>query len=579
MERFYSSEKNTQYLISLLKQHKIKKIIVSPGAQNICFVGSVQNDDFFDIYSAPDERSAAYMACGMAESSGEPVVLSCTGATASRNYLPALTEAYYRKLPVLAVTSTKHKAFVGQNVPQVIDRSVSQNDVVKKSVYIQTIENNDDAWGAIVAINSVILELSRHGGGPAHIDLETNHSADYSIKDLPKIRKISRFNYNERFPDITRYCKIAVFIGAHGIISKELQSRIENFCVANNAVVLCDHTSNYHGKYKIMPALISSQDNYRSKCLDIDLLIDIGNISGAYYHFYPKEVWRINPDGEIRDSFRKLTCIFEMEEIDFFEKYSSNSKMDFKEQYYNEWKLEIDSLYNRIPELPLSNLWIAKELSNQLPENSSLHLAILNSLRSWNYYNISETIDCFSNTGGFGIDGPISTTLGSALGKPNKLHFLIVGDLAFFYDMNALGNRHFSANIRILLINNGIGTEFKNYNHKAALFGDQADLYMAAGGHYGNKSRNLVKHFVEDLGFEYFSAETKEEFSSVASHFVKRNNNMPIVFEVFTDSETESEAYKMIRNVKTSVSGSSKKMIKKFLGDDTTKRIKKFLRK
>lgn len=69
------------------------------------FIGSIQNDSWFEIYSSVDERSAAYLACGLAAETGEPVVISCTGATASRNYMPGLTEAYYRKLPVLAITS------------------------------------------------------------------------------------------------------------------------------------------------------------------------------------------------------------------------------------------------------------------------------------------------------------------------------------------------------------------------------------------------------------------------------------------------------------------------------------------
>ena len=105
--KYYTSEKHTQILIALLKAHNIRKIVASPGTTNICFVGSLQSDPYFEIYSSVDERSAAYIACGLARESGEPVVLSCTGATASRNYAPGLTEAYYSNVPVLAVTSTQ----------------------------------------------------------------------------------------------------------------------------------------------------------------------------------------------------------------------------------------------------------------------------------------------------------------------------------------------------------------------------------------------------------------------------------------------------------------------------------------
>ena len=95
-QMFYTVERSQQIVISLLKQYGIRKIITSPGATNITFVASVQHDSWFELYSSVDERSAAYMACGMAAESGEPVVLTCTGATASRNYVPGLTEAYYR---------------------------------------------------------------------------------------------------------------------------------------------------------------------------------------------------------------------------------------------------------------------------------------------------------------------------------------------------------------------------------------------------------------------------------------------------------------------------------------------------
>ena len=141
MEQYYTDERNVQILISLLKEHGIKRVVASPGSTNVTFVGSIQQDPFFEIYSCVDERSAAYMACGMAAESCEPVALSCTGATASRNYYPALTEAYYRKLPILAITSTQEEANIGHLIPQVLDRSAQPHDIVKMSVHLQTVKD------------------------------------------------------------------------------------------------------------------------------------------------------------------------------------------------------------------------------------------------------------------------------------------------------------------------------------------------------------------------------------------------------------------------------------------------------
>ena len=100
----FTDDKATLILLSLLKQHGIKRVVASPGTTNIALVAGMQQDEWFEVYSSVDERSAAYIACGLASESGEPVVITCTGATASRNYYPGLTEAHYRKLPILAIT-------------------------------------------------------------------------------------------------------------------------------------------------------------------------------------------------------------------------------------------------------------------------------------------------------------------------------------------------------------------------------------------------------------------------------------------------------------------------------------------
>ena len=158
MANYYTNEKNAQIVISLLKQHGIKKVVASPGTTNMAFVASIQQDSFFEIYSSVDERSAAYIACGLSAESGEPVVLSCTGATASRNYLPGLTEAYYRKLPILSITSTQVISKVGHHMAQIIDRSSLPNDVVNYSVLMPLVKDEDDLWDCEIKANKALLE-------------------------------------------------------------------------------------------------------------------------------------------------------------------------------------------------------------------------------------------------------------------------------------------------------------------------------------------------------------------------------------------------------------------------------------
>lgn len=201
---FYTSERSIQILISLLKQHGIKKVVASPGTTNITLVASLQQDDWFEMYSSVDERSAAYIACGMAAESGEPVVLSCTGATASRNYIPGLTEAYYRKLPVLAVTSTQDISRIGHHIAQVIDRRIIQNDIALLSEHISVTDDITAEWSNTIKINRALLELRHRGGGPVHINLTTTYSLDYSVKKLPQARLIRRIMPQDIFPELPK---------------------------------------------------------------------------------------------------------------------------------------------------------------------------------------------------------------------------------------------------------------------------------------------------------------------------------------------------------------------------------------
>ena len=170
-----------------MKANGIRKIIASPGATNFTFVGSVQNDPFFEVYSAVDERSAAYMACGMAAESGEAVALSCTGATASRNYYPGLTEAFYRKLPVLAITSHQGTDRIGQLIPQNIDRRILPNDIARLSVELPVVKDCRDEDYVVMEVNKAMLELRRNGGGPVHINLITTYSRDFWVKELAQV--------------------------------------------------------------------------------------------------------------------------------------------------------------------------------------------------------------------------------------------------------------------------------------------------------------------------------------------------------------------------------------------------------
>ena len=548
MENHYTNARNVQIVIALMKAHGVKKVVASPGATDMAIVASLQQDPYFEMYSSIDERSAAYMACGMAAESGEPVAITCTGATSPRNYMPGLTEAYYRQLPILAITCSRSNANIGHYVDQVTDRTQLPSDVVMESVQAQSIHCPEDEWDVMVKVNKAMIGLTRNGGGPTHINLVTASSSNFAVKEIAPVRKISLYLKEDKFPEVPQG-KVGIFVGAHEKWSDELTAAVDKFCEVYNAMVICDPTSNYKGKYRILMPLLCEQAKEEVGGEQLDLMIQIGFVSSLLFK-KAKVMWRVAKDGVVRDTFRKTNSIFQMSELDFFTK-TVEGKDKRENTVYPEYKERYESLLHSLPELPFSNIWVAQQLSGQLPENSVLHLGIRNSLRSWGYFDIPNSVLSYCNTGGFGIDGGISSLIGASMVNQKSLFFGVFGDLLFFYDMNSLGNRDIKPNLRIIVINNGLGQEFKNVSFPGSLLlGEEIDKFTAAKGHFACQSKTLVKDYAENLGFEYLTASNKEEFANVYKRFIsKEPAERPMLFEIFTNTKDETSAHNLTTSI------------------------------
>lgn len=559
MASFYTNERNHQILIALLKEHNIRTIVASPGTANSVFVGSIQHDPFFTLYSAVDERSAAYMACGIAAESGEPVVISCTGATAARNYMPGMTEAYYSKLPILCITSSQPNCRIGHLQPQVTDRTAPPPDVANVSLTLSTVCTPEEEWECEISANKAILALKRNGGGPVHINLITAYrfsdTTSLTRQNLPPVRKIDRITAFDPFPALPKG-RIGIYVGSHKKWDIRLTRSVEQFCESNNAVVFCDHTSNYNGKYKVLFPLAINQSPLISKgmpAFNVELLIHIGEVSGeenAPSMIKGRRTWRVSEDGEIRDWFRNLSYVFQMPEHHFFAQYvkeEGERNTEFWQECDNRCR-ELEQQVLNSEKLPLSNVWLAQQVAPCIPQDSYVVLSILNTLRTWNYARFRENVEVFCPVGGFGIDGVPSLLIGAAISHPERLHFGIIGDLAFFYDMNSLGNRHVTNNLRIILVNNGCGVEFKKtYAMAYRLLGEDVNPYVAAAGHFGNKSPHLVKDYAKNLGFCYLSANSKEELISSLQEFTQSPHDRgPMLLEVFIKDSDERNALDVI---------------------------------
>lgn len=561
---YYSNEKNIQILISLLKQNGIRRVIASAGTTHLTFLGSLQNDPYFEIYSCVDERSAAYMAVGMTAENNEPVVITCTGSTASRNYYPGLTEAYYRKLPILAVTAHQGKDRIGQLIPQNIDRSVIANDAVVLSVELEVPKSDREYHDCVTKANRAILTLLQKEG-PVHINLYTFYSADFTIKNIPEVRKIEKYQAWDELPVIKDKKYIGIYVGSHNKFTEKEHKAIDDFCSQYNAVVFCDLTSGYYGKYKVQPSLLNMQKYSKSVLPMLDLMLHIGEVSSPAWNIPAKEIWRINKDGEIRDPFNKLTKVFEMPEWFFFNKLTEKDNKETRHSFLDYCLEKSRYIYSELPELPFSNVWLAQQISPKLPKGSLVHISASNSRRAWNLFPFPEGVESMCNVGVCGIDGCTSTLIGASLADPNRLCFLVTGDLAFFYDLNVLGNRHINNNVRILLVNNGTGVELRLSHNICSKFGTN-ESYFCGKEHFGNKHPELVKNLAENLGFEYMTASNKTEVLDRITAFINPElHEKPLIFEIFTDTAEEQDSIDIVTTIRSEIGKSTLDNMKRLI--------------
>lgn len=585
----YTHIKSVQILISLLKQFNIHHIVISPGTRNTALAGSIENDEFFTCYSIVDERSAGYFALGIAEALDVPVCVSCTAATATCNYLPAIQEAYERNIQLVALTADQNPYEMFHMEDQCIDQVDMFHGYVKCAVDLPKVITETDYWYCNRRINEALLELNHHGKGPVQINYHMHYGLDeictYDVKELPVTRKIDRIDMKSYdFSGIINILKgkkrILVVGGSNYDISGNLRNQLNLFTEKYNCVVVSDTYANiYSNNKKILnpgplgDVITKDQVNY----LIPDLIISFGAVYYSTIKYfmsaYSKTVehWQIAVDGMINDGYHCLTKVFEGNAECFFEKVNDiESHSD--ETYYNIWKKRLDLMH--FQELDFTNLSVIQEFCKQLPDKALLHTTVLDSIRMSNYVKLKPGVRCFANIGADGIDGPVSTYLGQSSDE-DTLTFLLIGDLSLMYDMNALLQK-LNHNVRILVINNYAGAEFhKNFGLDKV---PTLNNYIAAGHNV------QIANCCDNSRFEYLSANNMEKLKKELSKFMSPGEK-PKVLEVFTDADRDAKTLKAywatnrqeIPGVKISLKSRVKHVARKILGNNTDK-IKKMIK-
>ena len=549
----FSTKKNVLQLLSLLKAHSIKRFVVSPGSRHIPIVLSMESDPFFELYSVVDERSASFFALGLIQRFEEPVGVICTSGTASANYCSAISEAYYQELPLLVLTADRLPCLLDQHEDQMIHQSTMYVNVTKYVANLPVVNTLQDEWYNNRLINEALLELNHHGTGPVQINIPVaDHKDDFTVTELPWQRKINRYDLSvpeecwKKIANRLSDKKIIIVCGEVNPLKEVELKALDSFCQKFDCIILSDKISNCHHRYAVentFPTLQAMSHGDVEETIP-DVIISIR----SNYSFNPEfksfvkrcastkiENWYVSASGKIIDPFQCLTDVFEMNEFIFFSKISQ-AKEDIliNHQYAELWTIISSSIEE--PIVPYGHIYTIGKFLNNIPDNCILHLSNSNSVRIAQLYSISPSIEVHCNRGTDGIDGCMSTMVGYASGT-DKPVFLMIGDLTFFYDMNALWNRQLGKNVRIILSNND-GGAIMHMPKRPELATSLLPNYISAQHH------TSAKAWVEDRGFTYLSAHNEKEVEEGVRKLTDLSVEGPVILEVFTDMLEDTKIFK-----------------------------------
>ena len=540
-----SALENTQHiydLVSLCIKSGVQNVILCPGSRCAPLLLGFSHHPKINVVSVPDERSGGFIGLGIAQQTNTPVVLICTSGTAAQNFYPSVTEAFYQKNRLIILTADRPKEWIDQWDGQTIHQERLYEPHIKKSLSCS--RNN------LAKIKNELEAFHLKPYGPIHINVpikepfypknpdEIKYNSFELIFSQQSEFKLSPKNKKQLINQLLSSNKIMILCGQNEH-DPELIALLNKIKIP----IAGDVISNSHfleNPIYLLDSIFKTKD----QSLRPDFLITIGQsiVSKSIKIFFrnnkPTFHWHIGI-GKIGDPFQSLTKSIQQSPLSFFKEWESNAfKINDQERYshklLNEQKKESKRIASLLHFDKYNYFYATKLILNQLPEDSVLHLGNSMPVRIVNFLGLkNKKLTVWSNRGTSGIDGVLSTAIGHALSEQKKYHTLIIGDISFFYDRNALWiNHELPKNIRIIVLNDYGGGIFKmipgpsNQKHFQTLFTTP----------HNRTAESTAKEF----NLHYSKASSNAELETALKDY------KPGILEVFTEMNKNKEVFNLI---------------------------------
>lgn len=541
-------------IAELCAQKNLTHAVLCPGSRCAPLTVAFTRHPKITAHTFSDERSAGFVALGMAQQSGTPAIMVCTSGTAAYNFAPAVAEACFSQTPLIIFTADRPAEWIAQHDGQTIYQQEIFGRHVKKSFQLpQEYDHPDNLWAINRILNEAINLSLEEPRGPVHINApfreplypETKEKFEFSNN----VRVIEQVRTQYALPpdlvenllqEMNQYTKILIVAGQHDYDNILLAS-LSNFLKLQAIPVAGDIISNLNSIEQVIrhsDVFLGQAPEGVKKSLRPELLITFGksviskNLKLFLRKYAPKEHWHIQPAGAVADPFQSITRVLNTTPTNFFEslqtivkskEFENQKKINYQKLWEVEERRAVRCLKEFLPTEAFGELELVHEIIRNLPPLGNLHLANSMSVRYANMIGLNDltkNINVFSNRGTSGIDGCTSTAVGHSL--MNELpNLLITGDLAFFYDRNAFWHNYDLPNLRVVVLNNHGGVIFNMIDGPGSL--PERDEYFIT------KQALNAQKLCEEFDFDYLKLDNKRKIKNTLKNFFEFDGRTKIL--------------------------------------------------
>lgn len=515
-------------LAQVMAEHGVKKVICSPGSRNVPMLMAIDANESLEATTVIDERCAAFMAVGIAQTTQRPVALVCTSGTALLNYAPAVAEAYYQGLPLIVISADRPVQWLDQDDSQTIAQNEALRRFVKQSYDIPTVAKPDTelTWYVNRIANDAMIEACSRRKGPVHINLRIapplgttscspltpQRIIELTTSDGALSRDQIRMLADEA--EGKRILLIAGFLPP----DDKLNKAVARFASLPDVAVMAETVSNLHlpAECYMVDSVLSVMDENMREKLKPDLVITIGGalvsrmIKDWMRSSHPSMHWTLGFNHTTVDSLQSLTRRIEAPAAPVIAHLATElfrRKPKHTTDYKRIWSECRSNALNSAKCYTLSTPWSELKALSMLipaiPRNSNLFLSNGTTIRYSQIISESIPHACFCNRGVSGIDGSTSTAVGASF-TYRDITLLITGDMSLAYDLGGLAIQDIPPTMRIVVVNNKGGGIFR----------------FIGAGHPGMRERMLcadphisIMKLADTFGWNYLKAENEKELT------------------------------------------------------------------